>query len=289
MKTAGTTTKPERSTLISNRITRRAVALAAVSAVALPAVAMPASAAAKPTITLSGSTTVAPLAALLIRKYLNICHHCAKFKLLQGGSNIGISDVAHGRVSIGDSSRDPAPSDPGGLVFTPIARDAICLITNARNTLGALTQTTTQQIFSGKVVDWSGVPGATVSGTIDLYTRNAASGTHDAFQKLVMNPLSVATTANTYSSNGLVEQHVSSDPNGIGYVSLHFGSGVHAVSYQGVACTLRDAKSGTYPAVRSLYMVTLGNPAGAVGKFIHWIRTSPKANTTIASDWVPLH
>ncbi len=128
-----------------------------------------------------------------------------------------------------------------------------------------------------------------MAGTIDLYTRNAASGTHDAFQKLVMNPLSVATTASQYSSNGLVEQHVSSDPNGIGYVSLHFGSGVHAVPYQGVSCTLRNAKSGQYPAVRSLYMVTLGNPGGAVGKFIRWIRNYPKANTVVASDWVPLH
>jgi phosphate transport system substrate-binding protein len=289
VNSAGTTTKPERSTLISERITRRAVALAAVSAVALPAAAIPASAAAKPTITMSGSTTVAPLAALLIRKYLVVCHHCVKFKLLQGGSNIGISDVAHGRVSIGNSSRDPAKGDPGGLVFNPIARDAICLITNSRNTLPALTQAQTQQIFSGHVVDWSSVSGASVSGTIDLYTRNAASGTHDAFQKLIMNPLSVASTAGQYSSNGLVEQHVASDPNGIGYVSLHFGSGVHAVTYQGVACTLRNAKSGQYAAVRSLYMVTLGNPTGVVGKFITWVRNSAAADRVVASDWVPLH
>ncbi len=275
--------------MISKRITTRTVALAAVSAFALPATALPAIAAAKPTITLSGSTTVAPLAAQLIPAYLRSCHHCAKFKLLQGGSNIGISDVAHGRVSIGDSSRDPQGSDPGGLVFNPIARDAICLISNRGNPIGNLSQTDVKSIFGGSVRSWSQVSGAAISGTIGLYTRNSASGTHDAFQKLVMGSTPVASFAAQFPANGRVEQAVQRDPLGIGYVSLHFGSGVHPIAYQGVACTLRNAKSGQYPAVRNLYMVTRGNPKGAVGKFIRWIRNSPRANAIISTDWVPLH
>jgi phosphate transport system substrate-binding protein len=275
--------------LISRRISRPVVALTAVSAALLPGAALPAIAAAKPTITLSGSTTVAPLAALLIRKYLKVCNHCARFKLLQGGSNIGISDVSHGRVSIGDSSRDPKPGDPGGLVFTPIARDAICLVSNNANPIGNLDQTAVQAIFDGSVRDWSQVSGAAISGTIDLQTRNAASGTHDAFQKLIMGTNSVATFAQQYASNGLVEQAVSRDRNAIGYVSLHFANDVHAIAYQGVTCTLRNAKSGQYPAVRNLYMVTRGNPSGPIGKFIHWITRSSKANKIVASDWVPLH
>ncbi len=275
--------------MISKRITTRAVALAAVSAFALPAAALPAIAAAKPTITLSGSTTVAPLAAQLIPQYLRFCRHCARFKLLQGGSNIGISDVSTGRVSIGDSSRDPQNGDPGGLVFNPIARDAICLISNPANPIGNLSQTDVQSIFSGKVRSWSQVSGASISGTIDLYTRNSASGTHDAFQKLIMGKTPVASFASQFSANGLVEQAVQRDPHGIGYVSLHFGAGVHAVAYQGVACNLRNAKSGQYAAVRNLYMVTLGNPHGAVGKFINWIRHSAAANRIIGTDWVPLH
>lgn len=271
------------------RITRKAIALAVTGAVLLPATALPATAAAKPTITLSGSTTVAPLAALLIKKWLTVCNHCAKFKLLQGGSNIGVSDVAHGRVSIGDSSRDPQPTDPGGLVFNPIARDAICLITNKANPLSDLSTTSVKSIFSGGARSWTQVSGAAIKGTVDLYTRNSASGTHDAFQKLIMGSTAVASFASQFSSNGLVEQAVQRDPHGIGYVSLHFSSAVHAVSYQGVACTLRNAKSGQYPAVRNLYMVTRGNATGAVGKFIGWIRHSRAADRVVATDWVPLH
>lgn len=283
-------TNLERSiTLSCRRIRRRVLVLAALSAVGLPVLAAPATAAAKPTITMSGSTTVAPLAALLIKKYLSVCNHCAVFKLLQGGSNIGISDVARGRVSIGNSSRDPAPGDPGGLVFTPIARDAICLITNNANPVGNLGQSQVQAIFGGSVRDWSQVSGAAITGTIDLQTRNAASGTHDAFQKIIMGSTQVASFAQQYSSNGLVEQAVSRDRNGVGYVSLHFSGAVHAVTYEGVACDLRDAKSGQYPAVRNLYMVTRGNPAGAVGKFISWVTHSATANAIVATGWVPLH
>ena len=143
-------------------------------------------------------------------------------------------------------------------------------------------------VFSGGVRDWSQVSGASVAGTIDLYTRNSASGTHDAFQKIIMGSTNVASFASQFSSNGLVEQRVQSDPRGIGYVSLHFGGGVHPVSYEGVACNLRNAKWGSYPAVRNLYMVTRGNAKGAVGRFISWVRNSGAASKIVASGWVPL-
>ena len=117
---------------------RKGALIFALTLVAAVPVAVPAVAAAKATITMSGSTSVAPLAALLARKYLSVCRHCVNFKLLQGGSDIGVADVAAGRVTIGNSSRDPKPSDPGGLVFNKIAHDAICLITNDSNPLRSI-------------------------------------------------------------------------------------------------------------------------------------------------------
>ena len=70
-----------------------------------------------------------------------------------------------GRVDIGDVSRDPIIGvDPHGLVFTKIARDGVCLITNPANPLSNLNQQTVQQIFTGQVRNWSEVPGASVTG-----------------------------------------------------------------------------------------------------------------------------
>jgi phosphate transport system substrate-binding protein len=271
-----------------------ACAVTAMAAAFVPAVASakPVEAArATPKITMSGSTSVAPLAVKLIKGYLKAHPHSAQFTLSQGGSDIGVADVAAGRVSIGNSSRDAKPTDPGGLVFRKIARDAICLGTNPQNKLGNLSQSQVQDIFSGRIRDWSQVPGATRTGAIDLVVRTAASGTQDAFQKLFMINAKVAGFASQKASNGLVAAAVKSDPNAIGYLSYAFTSGLNDTAYQGVACNLRTAKAGVYPGSRNFWMVTRGKPAkgSAVAKFISWVKHSKAANKLIATEWVPLH
>ena len=138
--------------------------LAVIAALSLIA-AVPAVAQAKKIITISGSTSVFPLETQLARKWIKTKKGKKfGFKILQGGSNVGISDVAKGRVSIGASSRDPAAGDPGGLVFTRISRDALCIITNNSNPLGNITQDTIKKIFLGPTfTDWSQVPSSPIS------------------------------------------------------------------------------------------------------------------------------
>lgn len=250
-------------------------------------VAIPAGASAKPTITLSGSTSVAPLATLLAQRYVKSCKGCVKFKLLQGGSDVGIADVSRGRVTIGMSSRDPKSSDPGGLEFNRIAKDAICLVTNKANGVSSFDQNAVQSIFGGSVRSWSQVPGARQKGTIDLFTRTAASGTQDAFQKIFLGSTTVFSGASQKASNGLVQQAVQRDKAGIGYVSLAFTKGLTTAAYKGVPCTLRNAKSGQYGGVRSFYMVTRGKAKGATKKWINWIRNNKTALRIAAKEWVP--
>jgi phosphate transport system substrate-binding protein len=84
-----------------------------------------------------------------------------------------------------------------------------------------------------------------------------------------------------------VQQSVKS-PNGIGYVSLAFTGGVHTVSYNGVPCTLRNAKSGQYGGVRNFFMVTRGPATGATKSWINWIQKNRDAQKIVATDWVPL-
>lgn len=262
--------------------------LGALGAAAVVAAGTPALADAKPTITVSGSTSIAPLSAKLFKGYLKAKPGSAKFVLLQGGSDIGITDVARGRVSIGASSRDPKPSDPGGLTFSRIARDGVCVVTSPSNPLPNLSQEQVQNIFSGRIRNWADVPGAKATGTIDLVTRTAASGTQDAFQNIFMGPdLNVSSSASQKASNGLAQQAVRSNENAIGYLDFDFVEGTHAVSYKGVACTLRNAKAGTYGGVRNFFYVTRGAPTGATKKFIDWVRNSSAAKKIVASNWVP--
>jgi phosphate transport system substrate-binding protein len=273
------------------RLVGTAVAVTAALVPAAAAVARPLDAEvskAKPVITLSGSTSVAPLASKLIKGYLKAKPGVAEFKLAQGGSDVGVADVGAGRVSIGDSSRDAKPTDPGGLVWHKIARDAICLATHPDNKVANLSQAQVQDIFSGKVRDWSQVAGATKTGPIDLIVRTAASGTQDAFQKLFMVSAKVASNAAQKASNGLVAAAVKSDPNAIGYLSYAFTSGLNDTAYQGVACNLRTAKAGQYPGSRNFWMITRGAPTKPVNQFLNWISKNATAQKIISSEWVPL-
>ena len=267
----------------SVRLLRVCVALAAVGAIALPA-----SASAKPVITMSGSTSVAPLASLLARGYLKANKNAVKFKLAQGGSDVGIADVAAGRVSIGMSSRDPKSSDPGGIFFNKISKDGICIVTNPSNPIANLSQAQIKAIFGGQVRDWKDVAGSGITGAIDVTVRTAASGPQDAFQKIFLGTTSLTGAVSQKASNGLIQQAVKSNKNAIGYVSMDFIAGTNAAAYNGVACNLRNAKSGEYGGVRNFWMVTRGPAKGNIQKFIKWAQDSPAAAKITGTHWVPL-
>jgi len=256
-------------------------------AAALVAVAiLPTASQAQTKILISGSTSVHPLTVKLIiayrKKYPSI-----KFSASQGGSDVGIQDVAHKRVSIGTSSRDQQAGDPGGLVFSKIARDGICVVTNPANKLAGLSQEQVQNIFSGRTRRWDDVPGAKVKGPINLNVRTSASGTQDAFRNIFMGPsLNVASSASQKASNGLVQTAVQTDDNAIGYVDFNFTKGTYAVPYKGVACSLNNAKSGQYPGVRNFWMVTVGTPKGEVKKFIDFARSPAVQRDIVAKNYV---
>ncbi|MBA3749173.1 MAG: substrate-binding domain-containing protein [Solirubrobacterales bacterium] len=275
---------------MSHRTRTTAIAAAAALLLAAASVATVSHAASKPVITMSGSTSVYPLAVKLATAYNKAYPKRASFKILQGSSDIGVNDVAKGRVTIGNVSRDPIRgSDPGGLTFNKIARDGICVITHSSNAIAQFSQAQIQAIFAGRTRAWSDIPGAKVSGPIDLVTRTAASGTGDAFQNIFMGPsLRVAANAAAKQSNGLVRQTVASNRNAIGFVSLDFISGVNVVGYRGVACNLRNAKSGQYGGVRNFWMVTRGAAKGPAGTFLRWVKSNPVAKRQVATNWIPL-
>ncbi len=168
--------------MTSLRTPATAVAVALAVAGAAPAAAL-----AKPaTVTISGATGSAPLVGLLAKKYVKSHPGKIRFKLAQGGGEVGIQDAAAGRVTIGNASRDPRPSDPPGIVFYPIAKDYFCFDTNPANPLPNLTLAQAQAIWTGAVRDWSQVPGAHVTGTIDLIGRTAASSLPPLVQQLLL-------------------------------------------------------------------------------------------------------
>ena len=263
----------------------------AVSVILALALAMPAGAAAS-RLTIGGSTSVLPLMQKLTAAYHKAYPKIPAPQVSGGQSDIGINGAANGTLDIGDSSRDPIVGvDPSGLVFTKLARDGVCIITNDKNPVSNFSQQEVEGIFTGKLHDWSEVSGASVSGPIDVFQRTSASGTEDAFQHIFLGEyLKITPSAVPEQSNGLEQLHVEKDEKAIGFVSFAYTAGVHTVSYQGVACNLRNARSGQYQGVRNFWMVTKGAPKGEAAKFIKWV-TSGSATTKaiINSSWIAVY
>jgi phosphate transport system substrate-binding protein len=270
-----------------NRIRQIAASLAAVT---LLGGAVPAIASATSVITISGATASYPLVQLLAHKYSKLNHNKVAFRIAQGGAQVGINDVAAGRVTIGDVSRDPLPTDPAGLDFYPIAKYAICVVTNKSNPLSTLSEAQVQAIFTGKDREWSQIPGAKVSGPIDLISRTSTAGVLTNFKTLFLANKSVSKLAAEEPSEGLLEQQVESTPGAIGFLSNYRADQgtVNPVAYNGVACNLANATSGQYTATARFYEVTKGHATAAAAKFISWIDTSQAARKIISTQWIPL-
>lgn len=271
-----------------SRIRRIAVAFAVVGVLG---VAAPAAALASTLITISGATASYPLVAALARKYEKVEKNKVRFKITQGGAQVGINDVAAGRVSIGDVSRNPKPTDPKGLYFYPIAEYGVCVVTNKSNPISNLTAAQVESIFTGKTRNWSEVPGAKATGTIDLISRTSTAGVLSSFETLLNGGKKVSTLASQEGSESLLKQAVESDQNSIGFLSNYTAndnSGVNSVGYNGVGCTKANVASGQYAGIALFYEVTKGEAKGASAAFISWIDKAKAAQSIIASEWVPV-
>jgi phosphate transport system substrate-binding protein len=253
-------------------------------------VAAPAAASALTTITISGATASYPLVSLLAAKYNKVHPHKVKFRITQGGAQIGINDVAAGRVTIGDVSRDPVSTDPSGLVFYPIARYGICIITNKANPVPNLTTAQAIALFTGKTRAWSAVAGATQSGTINLVSRTSVAGVLTNFQTILLEGKKVSALASEQPSEGLLRQQVENDPASIGFVSNYQADkgGVNAVGLNGTACNRSTVSSGAYSGTARFYEVTKGKATGAASAFIGWVEKSAAAKKIINSQWVSI-
>lgn len=242
------------------------------------------------TLTLGGSSTVTPVAQLLRTAFVKK-NPSVKITISESNSGQGRSDAASGRVMVGMSSSDLTAADKAkGLIGTALARDALSLVVNPKNTKRNLTFAQVQGIFAGKITNWKQVGGA--NAAILVYGRVPGSGTYDFFKAQFMTPnkLSFGSKVKQLGTNGLVRNAVASNRYAIGYVSMaYINSTVAGVSIGGVAPTRANAISGKYRFVRKLWWVTKGAPkANSLEKaFIDYSLTTAGQNL-VATEYLKI-
>lgn len=100
---------------------------------------------------------------------------------------------------------------------------------------------------------------AAATGAIKLYTRDASSGTREAFEKAGDFEDQLSAAAIEVSSNGDMATKIGKDVNGIGYVSLSTdfaANSIKPLQYEGIAPSEATVLDGSYKMQRPFSYVT---------------------------------
>lgn len=233
-------------------------------------------------LTVTGSTTILPIAEIAGEMFEE--ENPGTRVLVSGvGSSAGIENAASGSSDVGTSSRELKDEEGDlGLVDTPIAYDAIAVIVHPRNPVKGLTRAEVKDIFQGRITNWRQVGGR--DAPIGLVNRDEASGTREAFSKIVLEGEAFDLSAAVLPGTGQVRSVVASSRGAIGYISLGFvNRRVKALKVDGVAPTAEAVREGTYPVRRLLHFFTKGAPEGLAKEYVDFV-LSPSVQRSVVRE-----
>lgn len=244
---------------------------------------------AEKTLSISGSTSVQPLAEELAKKF-NEKHPEVKIDIQGGGSGVGIKSAADGVVDLGMSSRD-LKTEEASLKSIKVAVDGIAVIVNPANKVADISKEQLMKIYTGAITNWKEVGGT--DNPITVVSREDGSGTRGAFIELTGVEVKegdkkvdkTVATAITQGSTGAVITTVAQDPNAIGYAS--FGATeekteIKMISVGGVQISEENIYAKTYVLSRPFLFLSKEDPTGAAKDFIDFI-LSAEGQTLVES------
>jgi phosphate transport system substrate-binding protein len=286
------------------------MALLALFAVCLVACAAPSASTGGPGVAGSsiqnvGSDTMVNLALAWAEAY-QAAHADVRIAVTGGGSGTGISSLLNGTIDIAKASRqikqeevDKAKANNITPVEHVVARDAIAVIVHPSNPVQHLTLQQISDIYTGKLTTWRQVGGE--NRPIVLLSRESNSGTHVFFLEQVIRlgdskskALFSPDTLLLPSSEGITAE-VRQNPNAIGYDGL----GYVTPEVKTIAIARKPAgpfvlpgsasvTNNTYPIARDLYMLTAGQPTGAIAQYLDWILSPAGQQIVVNLGFVPL-
>ncbi|MGV4891437.1 phosphate ABC transporter substrate-binding protein [Streptomyces viridosporus] len=234
----------------------------------------------------SGSTTVAPVAAdaaeALKADGLDIT------VATQGGSAGGISQLAAGQINVALSSKPLADEDKAAnpntdFVPTQIGADAVGVIVTkdvADAGVKNLTADQVRDLFEGKIANWSEVGGPDLD--VFVYDKEPGRGTREVLDKYIYGdekapPPPESGNFAIVGGNLETRNKLESTPGAVAPLSTSFvegRDGLAAVTLDGIEPSPENIASGKYPMARPLYLITDGKPEGSAKKFVDYLLSS---------------
>jgi len=225
----------------------------------------------KGTLRIAGGTAHIPVMKEAAKRIM-AAYSDIKITIAGGGSGVGIKQVGEGLIDIGNSGRKATDDEIKryGLKLHKFAIDGIAVVVNPKNPVVKMKKSELIDIYSGKISNWKAF-GFKDRG-INVYTRDASSGTRKVFWKKALNKGEIIKSANFVKSHGAMKSAINVDPYGIGYSSIgYLDDTVATVSLDDVSPTLENVLKGDYKIARGLYMNTKGELSKLIRSFIDYI------------------
>lgn len=250
------------------------------------------------TITLSGSSTIAPLATEIGLRFEEL-HPGVRVEVQTGGSSRGIADVRAGLVAIGMVSRMLA-DDEHDLVPVVIARDGIALIVHADNPITELDTDQVRGIYTGAIESWSDLApnpsglGPITDDPITVVHKAEGRATLAVFLEAFDLDSETIRPDVVIGDNEQGIKTVASDPNAIGYVSIGAaelnaaaGTPIRLLPFRGVAASRTTLAAGEYPIARPLLLITAAPARGLIAEYLDFARSPAVADLIEGLSFVP--
>ena len=168
-------------------------------------------------LTLTGSSTVAPLASEIAQRF-EARHPGVRVDVQTGGSSRGIRDARAGTADIGMASRSLKEGEGDGLRAHQIAVDELAVILHATYPVATLSDAQIKSIYLGEVSNWQEVGGH--DAPITVVNKAAGRATLDVFVAYYDLDERAIDADVVIGDNEQGVMTVSGNPDAIGYVSV---------------------------------------------------------------------
>ncbi|MCB1034829.1 MAG: phosphate ABC transporter substrate-binding protein [Acidobacteria bacterium] len=240
---------------------------------------------------LTGSSTIAPLAAEIGRRFEEL-HPGVRIDVQTGGSSRGIADARSGTADIGMASRALKAEEEDLLAF-PIAGDGVSIIVHRDNPVEELTDEQVVAIYTGEIQNWKDVGG--LDAPITVVHKADGRATLEVFLAYFQIAPEDVQPDVVIGDNQQGIKTVVGNPNAIGYVSVgtadyesRRGTPIKLLPAGGTPATPENVASGAFPISRPLNLVAREEPKGLAAAFLDYARSPAVFDLIEAQYFVPV-
>ncbi len=244
-------------------------------------------------LTLTGSSTVAPLIGEIAKRY-EAENPGVRIDVQTGGSSRGLADASQGLADIGMISRGLKAEETDEFQGFVIAKDGIGLIVHADNPVATIRDDQVVDIFTGQINAWQALGGS--QAPITVVNKAEGRSTLELFLKYFELENSQVQADVIIGDNQQGIKTVAGNPDALGYVSIGAaeydiaqGSPIKLLPVDGVAATTNAVQDGSFPLSRPLTLVVTEPPTGLAEDFINFAQSEQVHDIVRAQNFVPVN